>query len=87
MPALPPHATLIDLRSEAQRQQKPLPGALVLTLDAIEDGTHGLNAAQGPFLVICDHGARAGLAARYLRADGLEAEPWTGEARNHPSEE
>ena len=74
----PPHATLVDLRTEAQRQQKPLPGALVLTLDAIEAGTHGLSAAHGPVLVVCNHGARAGLAARYLRADGLDAEAWTG---------
>lgn len=64
---------LIDLRPAAQREQKPLPDAATLTLEQIEDGEHGLRPEQGPFVVLCERGTQADLAARYLRADGLDA--------------
>ena len=47
-------------------------------MDDIEEGRHTLTPAGGPYLVICERGAQAGLAARYLRADGLQAEAWKG---------
>ncbi|SEJ22337.1 hypothetical protein SAMN04488058_10531 [Deinococcus reticulitermitis] len=65
--------TVIDLRRPEERERAPLPGSVALTLEEIEDGAHGLRPEQGPFTVICTLGTRADLAARYLRADGLDA--------------
>ncbi|ANE43790.1 rhodanese-like domain-containing protein [Deinococcus puniceus] len=75
---IPPEATLIDLRSEALRATQPLGNyvnnpVLAVTLEAIEEGQHSLATVPGPLLVICERGVRSGLAARYLRADGLDA--------------
>ncbi|EYB67740.1 putative rhodanese sulfurtransferase [Deinococcus phoenicis] len=80
---LPGGVTLIDLRPEDLRRAEPLSRLTPLpvravTLDAIEDGTHGLSAALGPLLVICERGVRSGLAARYLHADGLDARAYPG---------
>lgn len=82
-PALTPGQTLIDLRDAAARRAEPVPHSgdrqvLVLGLDAIEDGAHGLTPAAGPLLVVCERGTRSQLAARYLRADGLDAQAWPG---------
>lgn len=76
---IPPHATLIDLRPDALRAAQPLEGhvenrVLAVSLEAIEEGTHDLARVPGPLLVVCERGVRSGLAARYLRADGLDAE-------------
>lgn len=71
---LQPNTTVIDLRPGAE----PLPfPAVKLTLEAIEEGQYGLSD-QGFYLVVCDRGTRAVLAARYLRADGLKAQAWQG---------
>lgn len=76
---LPGGVTLIDLRPEELRLREPLPvPVLAVTLEAIEDGTHGLRPDLGPLVVICERGARSGLAARYLQADGLEATAYPG---------
>lgn len=76
-----PAGTVIDLRLPEQRAARPLASSrpvLALSLEAIEDGLHDLTAQAGPFVVVCDQGTRASLAARYLRADGLDADPWRG---------
>ncbi|MBZ9749422.1 rhodanese-like domain-containing protein [Deinococcus sp. HMF7604] len=75
--------TLIDLRPEALRQAEPLEAltlqlVLAVSLEAIEAGTHGLTPAHGPLLVVCERGVRSGLAAEYLRADGLDARAHPG---------
>ncbi|MEF2279997.1 rhodanese-like domain-containing protein [Deinococcus sp. YIM 134068] len=75
--------TVIDLRPEDLRRREPLDRLTPLPvravpLDAIEDGTHGLSADLGPLVVVCERGVRSGLAARYLRADGLEATAYPG---------
>ncbi|WP_034384418.1 rhodanese-like domain-containing protein [Deinococcus sp. YIM 77859] len=80
---LPAHATLIDLRPAELRCREPLEEwltlpVLALTLEAIENGTHGLRPEAGPLVVICERGVRSGLAAQYLRADGLEAWAYPG---------
>ena len=82
-PSLTPDLTLIDLRAEAARRAEPLPHtggrrALILSLDEVEEGAHGLTPASGPLLVVCERGTRSQLAARYLRADGLDAQAWPG---------
>lgn len=72
---------LIDLRPPDLRHAQPLPAHLnsrAIGLDEIEAGTHGLTAADGPLLVVCERGIRSSLAARFLRADGLEAEHLAG---------
>lgn len=78
----PPDALLIDLRSNALRVATPLPPlpnrTLILSLDEIEEGTHGLTAADGPLLVVCEKGVRSTLAARLLRAEGLDASAYEG---------
>ncbi len=78
----PPDALLIDLRSDALRTATPLPPlpnrTLILSLDEIEEGTHGLTAADGPLLVVCERGVRSTLAARLLRAEGLDASAYEG---------
>lgn len=80
---LPGGVTVIDLRPEDLRRREPL-GRLTLnpvravSLDAIEDGTHGLSPDLGPLVVICERGVRSGLAARYLQADGLEVTAYPG---------
>lgn len=83
-PSLAPDLTLIDLRAEATRRAQPLLGAggwptLALDLEEIEDGAHGLTPASGSLLVVCERGTRSQLAARYLRADGLDAQAWPGD--------
>lgn len=80
---LPGGVTLIDLRVQELRVREPLSAlsdlpALAVTLDAIEDGTHGLSPDLGPLVVICERGVRSGLAARYLQSDGLEATAYPG---------
>lgn len=79
-----PHAvTLIDLRSPELRFQEPLERLSALpsravSLAQIEEGVHGLSPDLGPLLVICERGVRSGLAARFLRADGLDATAYPG---------
>lgn len=77
----PPEHTFIDLRAEALRLALPLPlpnPVIVLTLNQIEEGTHNLTALAGPIVVICERGVRSTLAARLLRADGLDASAYVG---------
>lgn len=76
---------IIDLRAAALRDTQPLPpqaphqpAPLALSLDDIEEGRHGLTASDGPLLVVCERGTRSALAARFLRADGLDARAWEG---------
>ena len=65
---------LIDLRSPEERAARPLRvPSRALSSDAIEDSAHGLGPEDGPLTVVCSRGTRADLAARYLRADGLDA--------------
>ncbi|MCD0156463.1 rhodanese-like domain-containing protein [Deinococcus sp. 6GRE01] len=79
---LPDGVTLIDLRPEPLR--RPLLSGLtaqpvrVVSLDDIETGAHGLTRDLGPLLVVCERGVRSALAARYLRADGLDASAYPG---------
>ncbi|MCD0162779.1 MULTISPECIES: rhodanese-like domain-containing protein [unclassified Deinococcus] len=79
---LPDGVTLIDLRPEPLR--RPLLSGLtaqpvrVVSLDDIETGAHGLTRDLGPLLVVCERGVRSALAARYLRADGLDADAYPG---------
>ena len=76
-----PAVTVIDLRAEAARTAQPLrlPNVVLpLTLAQIEEGTHGLTPGHGPLLVVCERGPRSGLAARLLRADGLDASAHAG---------
>lgn len=80
---LPEGVTVIDLRPAELRLAQPLEAltaqpVLALSLDQIEDGAHGLSPASGPLLVLCERGVRSGLAARYLRADGLDAQAYPG---------
>ncbi|WP_293913315.1 rhodanese-like domain-containing protein [Deinococcus sp.] len=81
---LPPrHVLMIDLRSEALRLAQPLEALIpnrscALSLEQIEAGEHGLSAEDGPLLVICERGVRSGLAARFLRADRLDAAAYIG---------
>ncbi|WP_221089815.1 rhodanese-like domain-containing protein [Deinococcus aquaedulcis] len=82
-PPLPDGVTLIDLRPAALREAEPLEGlterpVLAVSLDEIEAGRHGLTPVQGPLVVICERGVRSGLAAEYLRADGLDAQAYPG---------
>lgn len=78
---LPSGVTVIDLRPPDLRLADPpklnVPVRAV-TLEQIEAGTHGLSPELGPLLVVCERGVRSGLAARYLRADGLDAAHWPG---------
>ena len=82
MPLPDSHLTLIDLRSSELRAAVPLPPlpnrVLAVSLLDIEEGTHGLSPAAGTLLVICERGVRSGLAARLLRADGLDASAYEG---------
>lgn len=80
---MPEPKTILDLRPAPLRGAAPLPVPLPisvrpLTLEDIEEGTHGLTAADAPILVVCERGTRSALAARYLRADGLDATHWVG---------
>ncbi|MFC4452733.1 rhodanese-like domain-containing protein [Deinococcus sonorensis] len=80
---LPLDRLLIDLRPEPLRVRGPLEPLVpnrvrAVTLEQIEAGTHGLTPDLGPLLVICERGIRSGLAARFLRSDGLDAEAYPG---------
>lgn len=80
---LPDGVTLIDLRPAELRFREPLERLThqpvrAVSLDAIESGSHGLQPDLGPLVVICERGARSGLAARYLQADGLDASAYPG---------
>ncbi len=72
---------IIDLRSTALRQRAPLSQQWrqrAVSLEQIEAGTHGLSAADGPLLVVCERGVRSALAAQFLRADGLDVQHLPG---------
>lgn len=78
-----PRHLIIDLRPDALRQAEPLSAltpnpSRVVTLAQIEEGEHGLTPADSPLVVICERGVRSTLAARFLRADGLEAVAFPG---------
>ncbi len=78
------YPTVLDLRPQELRFADPLEKLLpelharAVTLDAIEKGQHGLTAADGPVLVLCERGVRSPLAARFLQADGIAAEAYPG---------
>lgn len=82
MPLPAPDLLLIDLRPDDLRARLPLPGLSnrmrAVSLDDIEEGRHGLTPADGPVLVVCERGIRSTLAARLLRADGLDAAAYAG---------
>lgn len=82
MPLPAPDVTLIDLRSAELRAAAPLPAlpnrVMVVSLGEIEEGRHALTPSLGPLLVICERGIRSTLAARMLRADGLDASAYEG---------
>ena len=82
MPLPAPDVTLIDLRSAELRAAAPLPAlpnrVLAVSLEQIEEGQHALTRGVGPLLVICERGVRSTLAARMLRADGLDASAYEG---------
>ena len=77
-----PDVTLIDLRSADLRAAAPLPAlpnrVLAVSLSEIEEGQHTLTRGLGPLLVVCERGVRSTLAARMLRADGLDAAAYEG---------
>ncbi|CAM3804107.1 rhodanese-like domain-containing protein [Deinococcus frigens] len=80
---LPEGVTVLDLRPAELRFAQPLEKltalpVLAVSLQQIEDGVHGLTTETGPLLVICERGVRSGLAAKYLRADGLAVEAYPG---------
>ncbi|GGO18395.1 hypothetical protein GCM10008949_01580 [Deinococcus humi] len=80
---LPEGVTVVDLRPPELRLAQPLEllttlPVVAVALDQIEDGAHGLTPQAGPLLVICERGVRSGLAAKYLRADGLDASAYPG---------
>lgn len=78
---LPTDVTVVDLRPQELRFADPLTLPVPVrsvTLAAVEAGTHGLTPELGPLLVVCERGVRSGLAARFLRADGLDAAHWPG---------
>ena len=91
-PAVPPSAPgpglpdasalLVDLRPAPLRAAAPLPAlpnrVVTLTLDVIEDGGHGLTAGADEVVVLCERGVRSTLAARLLRADGVNASAYPG---------
>lgn len=82
--ALTPGVTVVDLRPPELRLADPLKlnvPVRAVTLEQIEAGTHGLTPDLGPLLVVCERGVRSGLAARYLRADGLDAAHQPGGVR------
>ncbi|WP_420597353.1 rhodanese-like domain-containing protein [Deinococcus sp.] len=81
---MPPEGQLlIDLRPASLRGAEPLSALLpnpvrAISLDEIEEGQHQLTPLDGPLIVICERGIRSTLAARFLRADGLEAVAYAG---------
>lgn len=79
---LPDPISVVDLRPDDLRVAQPLEGlgvrVIAVSLQAIEDGQHGLSQDLGPLLVVCERGVQSVLAARYLRADGLDAQAHPG---------
>lgn len=80
---LPEDVTVVDLRPADLRAADPLEPWLArpvtaVSLDDIEQGRHLLTPVLGPLVVVCERGVRSTLAARYLRADGLDATPYPG---------
>lgn len=75
---LPDIQTIIDLRPAGQEALNTSLAVIPLSLNDIEEGRHTLPPAGEPYLVVCERGAHSGLAARYLRTDGLQAEAWKG---------
>ncbi|WP_245896051.1 rhodanese-like domain-containing protein [Deinococcus irradiatisoli] len=78
-----PNLLIVDLRAETLRGAEPLSALLpnpsrAVSLAEIEEGQHGLTPADGPLILICERGVRSTLAARFLRADGLEATAFPG---------
>lgn len=80
--SLPEPVTVVDLRPDDLRRAQPLDGLGVrvraISLQTIEDGQHGLTRDHGALLVVCERGVQSVLAARYLRADGLDAQAQPG---------
>ena len=82
VPLPAPDVTVLDLRSAELRAALPLPAlpnrVVVVSLGEIEVGQHALTSDLGPLLVVCERGVRSMLAARMLRADGLDASAYEG---------
>lgn len=86
--ALPPDATVVDIRPQELRFREPLekliPNPVVVSsLERIEKKEHGLNSQTlgGAVVVVCEVGLRSNVAAMYLRADGVEATHLPGGVR------
>ena len=79
--AMPDGATVLDLRTPPARRKEPIADAVAVDpLDVLEDP--GSLKGDGPFVVVCDEGARSAWFARRLRDLGLAAFSLAREA--HP---
>jgi adenylyltransferase/sulfurtransferase len=74
--------TTVDVRPADERATPPLPGALNISLTDVADGTaaRALTAVPGPVAVYCHNGIRSLVAARQLRAQGVDAHHLVGGA-------
>lgn len=68
--ALAAGATLVDVRSRAEHEQRPIPGGLNLPVDELRERLGEL--PDGPLVVHCEVGLRGYLAARVLAQHGRD---------------
>ena len=72
-------ALIIDVRTPAEFKQGHVKGSTNIPLNSLSGQLKKLQKQNKPILVCCRSGSRSGYAARYLRAEGLEAYnagPW-----------
>lgn len=62
---------IVDVRTERERQQLPLPGAIAIEIDAIVERWQDLDP-QSKTVVVCHTGKRAHIGACWLRSKGFQ---------------
>jgi NADPH-dependent 2,4-dienoyl-CoA reductase/sulfur reductase-like enzyme/rhodanese-related sulfurtransferase len=66
-------ATVLDVRVEEERQERPLTAGLLVEIEAAALRTREQEVPDGEFIVACAHGTRSAEIVRWLRGRGRRA--------------
>ncbi len=70
--ALEAGATIVDVRTPHEFDQGKIPGSINIPVDRIGSQMNKLKAINGPIIVCCASGMRAGIAKSALKRAGIK---------------
>lgn len=65
--------TVVDVRTRAEYQQGHLVGSINIPLQELDQSLLKFRQLNQPIITCCRSGSRSGMAARQLKANGIEA--------------